>query len=274
MAHWIEALNPDVRQRLGHINHALVDFDGTISVIRQGWEDVMIPTMIEMICAGELPAPEIEREVREYVDYSTGVLTIRQMEWLAATVRRYDISKDPRDPYEYKRIYNERILEHIDGRLRKLLAGELRPDDLMIMGSREFLVALKERSVTMFLASGTDHEHVMREAGALRVTEYFSGGVYGALERTEANDKAQIIERILDDNELKGNELVVIGDGPVEIRNAKSRDAIAVGVASDEVKRCGLNPRKRKRLMEAGADLIIPDFTGWRDLITYLFTAA
>jgi phosphoglycolate phosphatase-like HAD superfamily hydrolase len=181
----------------------------------------MIPTMIEMICAGKLPAPEIEREVREYVDYSTGMLTIRQMEWLAAAVCRYGISKDPRDPYEYKRIYNERILEHIDGRLRKLLAGEVKPDDLMKMGSRDFLVALNGRGVTMFLASGTDHEYVMREAGALKVTEYFSGGVYGALDRTEANDKEQIIQRILDENNLRGNELVVIGDGPAEMRNAK-----------------------------------------------------
>jgi phosphoglycolate phosphatase-like HAD superfamily hydrolase len=274
VAHWLEVLNPDVRQRLGHINYALVDFDGTVSVIRQGWEDVMIPTMIEVICAGKPPTPDIEQEVREYVDYSTGVLTIRQMEWLAAAVRRHGISKDPRDPYEYKRIYNERILEHIDGRLTKLLAGELEPDDLMIVGTRDFLVALEERGVTMFLASGTDQEYVMREAGALKVAQYFSGGVYGALDRAEAHDKEQIIERILDEDNLKGNELAVIGDGPVEIRNARSRDAIAVGVASDEVKRCGLNPRKRKRLMEAGADLIIPDFTRWRELVAYLFPAA
>lgn len=273
MARWIEVLNPDVQHRLGRIKYALIDFDGTISVIRQGWEDVMVPMMVEMICAGNPPTPEIEREVREYVDYSTGMLTIKQMEWLADAVRRHGMAKDPRDQYEYKRIYNGRVLEHIDGRLRKLLVGDLKPEDLMIMGSREFLEALKERGVTMYLASGTDHEYVVREAVALKVTQYFSGGVYGAIDGTEANDKEKIIQRILYDNNLRGDELIVIGDGPVEIRNAKSRDAIAVGVASDEVKRYGLNPRKRERLMDAKADLLIPDFTRWEELIAYLFTA-
>ena len=47
---------------------------------------------------------------------------------------------------------------------------------------------------------------------------------------------------------------LVVEDGSVEIENAKSRNAIALGIASDEVKRCGLNPRKRRRLIDAGAD--------------------
>ncbi len=38
---WLEVVNPTVR--VGHVRHALFDFDGTISVIRRGWEQVMIP---------------------------------------------------------------------------------------------------------------------------------------------------------------------------------------------------------------------------------------
>lgn len=272
MAPWIEVLNPDIQRRLGRIKYTLIDFDGTVSVIRQGWENVMIPMMTEMICGGNSSTPEIEREVREYVDYSTGMLTIKQMEWLAEAVRRYGVS-NPKDPYEYKRIYNQRILDHIDDRLRKLLGGELKPDDLMIMGSRRFLEELKKRNVVMYLASGTDHEHVLMEAKALRVARYFDGGVYGAVDHTEAHDKEKIIHRILTENDLRGDRLLVVGDGPVEIRNAKSRGAIALGVASDEVKRCGLNPRKRRRLTEAGADLIIPDFKRCEDLLRFLFVS-
>ncbi|MEM3716618.1 MAG: HAD family hydrolase, partial [Candidatus Bathyarchaeia archaeon] len=72
-------------------------------------------------------------------------------------------------------------------------------------------------------------------------------------------------------NKLSGDELLVVGDGPVEIRSAKSRDAIALGVASDEVNRHGLNLRKRERLIGAGADIIIPDYTRYDDLISFLF---
>ena len=270
MFSWIEILNPRVKARLGHIKYALIDFDGTISVIRQGWEDVMIPLMIEMICDGQLPTKEIEREVREYVDYSTGILTIKQMQWLADAVRRYGIAKNPKSPYEYKRIYNQRLLVRVEERLGKLRRGELNPDDLMIKGARRFLEELRRHKIRMYLASGTDHEYVLKEAEALVIKEYFTGGIYGALDRTEAHTKERIIQRILDENNLRGDNLLVVGDGPVEIRNAKSRDAIALGVATNEVKREGLNPRKRERLINAGADLIVPDFTRSRELVDFL----
>jgi len=271
MSPWIEVLNPLVESRLGNIKYALIDCDGTVSIIRQGWENVMIPMMVEMICDGQPATPEIEKEAAEYVDYSTGILTIKQMQWLAEAVRRYGIAKDPKSPHEYKRIYNQRLLVRVEDRLKRLMSGELSPDDLMIMGSRNFLEELCRRNVTMYLASGTDHEYVMREAEALGITQYFDGGVYGALDNMEAHDKEKIIQRILDENNLRGDELLVVGDGPVEIRNAKSRDAIALGVATDEVKRHGLNRHKRNRLIAAGADLIVPDFTRYNDLIRYLF---
>ncbi len=270
MTSWIEILNPDINSRVGHIQYALIDFDGTISVIRQGWEDVMIPLMIEMICEGDARTTEIEKEVREYVDYSTGILTIKQMQWLAEAVRRHRIAEEPRSAYEYKRIYNQRLLNRVEKRLGKLRNGELEPEDLMIVGSRNFLGELCSHNVTMYLASGTDHEYVLREAEALRISRYFMGGIYGAIDRTEAHTKERIIRRILEENALRGSELLVVGDGPVEIRNAKSKDAIAVGVATDEVRRCGLNPRKRKRLINAGADLIVPDFTRHKKIIAFL----
>lgn len=118
--------------------------------------------------------------------------------------------------------------------------------------------------------SGTDHEYVVHEASALQIVQYFDGGIYGALGHTEAHNKERIIGRILDENGLRGNELLVVGDGPVEIINVKSRNAIALGVATDEVERQGMNPRKRKRLVNAGADLIIPDFGNTEDLFNLL----
>lgn len=261
-------LNPNVE--LGRIKHVLIDFDGTISVIRQGWERVMIPLMVEMICEDTPPTPEIEREVRKYVDYSTGILTIKQMEWLVRAVRKYGMAK-PLDPYTYKHIYNERLLKIVNERLEKLGMGELCPDDLMIEGSRMFLEGLYKRGVVMYLVSGTDHRYVLNEAQALDIIKYFRGGIFGALDRSEAHTKEKIIKRVLYEKGLKGNELLVVGDGPVEIRKAKECEAIALGVASNEVKRRGLNPRKRKRLIDAGADLIIPDYTEHQLLLRYLF---
>jgi len=275
-ADWLQLINP--RAPMGQARHVLFDFDGTISTIRQGWEGIMQPLMVEMICGdADVSAAQraaIEREVADYVDRSTGILTIRQMEWLAEAVQRYGLARQPRTAREYKAIYNERLLQPVQARLDRLARRELTPDDLMIAGARSFIEKLAARGAILYLASGTDHIYVTAEANALGIASHFGGGIYGALDETEAHDKALIIERILDDHGLRGAELAVVGDGPVEIREAKARGALALGVASDEIRRCGWNERKRQRLLNAGADLLIADFTHGDALVERLMGTA
>jgi hypothetical protein len=80
-----------------------------------------------------------------------------------------------------------------------------------------------------------------------------------------------VLEDIMSEKNLKGNELVVFGDGPVEIRECRRRSGIAIGVASDEVRRFGLNREKRTRLIKAGAQIVIPDFSQLDILMELLF---
>ena len=35
----------------GKIGHVVFDFDGTISLIRDGWQNVMVPMMVDIILA-------------------------------------------------------------------------------------------------------------------------------------------------------------------------------------------------------------------------------
>jgi len=265
---WLEVINPSVR--LGRVRHALFDFDGTISVIRCGWEGIMIPLMVEMICGDHARTPEIEAEVAEYVDRSTGILTIKQMKWLEEAVRRHGLSLDPRSAREYKRIYNERLLGPVRQRLRRMDGSQAAREGLMIAGAWDFLHGLHERGVSLYLASGTDHVYVVEEAAALGVRGLFGERIYGAQDDTEACTKDRTIQRILDSHDLHGGELMVVGDGPVEIRHAKALGAVALGLAADEERRQGLNPRKRQRLLAAGADLIVTDFLHHKDLLRYL----
>ena len=62
----------------------------------------------------------------------------------------------------------------------------------------------------------------------------------------------------------------MVGDGPVEIRHAKAHQAVSLGIAADEELRQGLDPRKRERLLTAGADLIVTDFLNHEYLLKYL----
>jgi phosphoglycolate phosphatase-like HAD superfamily hydrolase len=279
----LRIIDPAAPARLGRIRHVLFDFDGTISVLREGWERVMAPLMVEMICDGTPSTPEIEREVTDYVDYSTGIVTIEQMQWLAEAVRRHGIARHPLSAAEYKQIYVDRLMVGVQKRLDRLnpdLTG-LRPTagwhDLsglqsgkMVAGARSFLEALTRRGLRLYVASGTDHPYILNEAHALGVDGYFNGGLYGAIDEDEAHRKERIIERILDEHDLHGDELLVVGDGPVEVREAVSRRALALGVASDEVARSGWNATKVTRLTRAGALFLVPDFTRGEALAAWL----
>lgn len=268
--HWLNILNPDVSARLGRVRHVVFDFDGTLSVLREGWETVMIPLMLEAIHPGGPPLAEIEREVTSYVDDSTGILTIRQMEWLADTVRRRGLNPHPLSAAQYKAIYRQRLLERIGERVAGLEAGRISADSCLLAGARSMLTALAAKGVTLYLASGTDHNDVVREARALGVDSFFDGRVYGALDTSESHDKERLVERILSENQLHGSELAVFGDGPVEIRVGAARGALVIGVASDEKARRGWNPRKIERLSSAGADALVADFTQAQALTDWL----
>ena len=79
-----------------------------------------------------------------------------------------------------------------------------------------------------------------------------------------------VIKKILADFDLNGSELLIVGDGYVEIQNAKSVNAIAVGVVTKENNIYDMNANKHQRLIRAGADIIIPDFREADQLLSYL----
>ncbi len=45
------------------------------------------------------------------------------------------------------------------------------------------------------------------------------------------------------------------------MRETQKRGGMTVGIASNELRRYGLNQSKRTRLIKAGADIIVPDFS-------------
>jgi len=265
----IEIIHPELPRGLVH--SVLFDFDGTISLIREGWQQVMIPMMVEIL--SELGSGETERElaviVTEYVDRLTGKQTIYQMIELCNQIEARGAT--PLDPLAYKRMYLDRLWKRIEGRVVGLKAGQIEPAEMVVPDAFEILENLRERGVTCYLASGTDQPYVLDEAEALGVTPYFDGRIFGALDEYKRFSKAQVIQGILDTHGLQGSQLLAFGDGFVEIEEAKRVGGIAVGVASDEVRRRGINDWKRERLVQAGADVIVPDFREQQVLLDFLF---
>jgi phosphoglycolate phosphatase-like HAD superfamily hydrolase len=254
---------------------AILDFDGTISLIREGWQQVMIPLFIEVLAETpggkkEVPA-ELEHAVREFVDLLTGKQTIYQCIQLAEEVTQR--GGTPLEPLEYKHEYHRRLLQRIQHRLEALKSGS-DPKEHLVPGSYDLLQTLRQHGLIVYLASGTDEVFVKEEADLLRVTDYFNGGVYGAQDNHKTFSKAMVIQRIISENKLQGPELIGFGDGYVEIQNVHDIGGYAIGVATNESERSGIDEWKRNRLIGAGADLIIPDYSDINQLETQLFSPA
>jgi len=255
----------------GKSRHVIFDFDGTVSLIRQGWQQVMIPMMADLLA--ETPRAEsqedLERVVTERVTRTTGKQTIYQMFELCEMIT--ERGGTAKDALAYKREYLRRLHERIKDRREGLRDLTVQPERMLVPGVIDMLEALRAKGLTLYAASGTDEPYVIEEARLLGVLDYFNGGLFGARDDYKAFSKRVLIERIVADHDLRGEELLTFGDGFVEIRETKAVGGVAVGVASDEERREGIDPWKRTRLIEAGADIIIPDFRESRPLIGFLF---
>lgn len=251
---------------------ALFDFDGTLSLIREGWQQIMEPMFVEQLSqtgSGESPQQLLEI-VRRFVMELTGKQTIYQMLRLCEEIRLR--GGQPLDPVDYKREYHRRLMQRIDARREALRSGECSPEQWLVAGSRSLLERLRREGVQMFLASGTDVEFVREEVELLGLGEYFGERVYGAVDDYRSFSKAQVIQRLLAEHQIAGSELIGFGDGYVEIENVRQVGGLTVAVASDESGRSGrCDEWKRARLLEVGADVVVPDFQEAQQLVDWIW---
>jgi phosphoglycolate phosphatase len=267
----IENITPGASARNARV--VLFDFDGTLSVIRSGWMNVMVPMMVEILA--DLKTGESEEQLRglveEFVWRLTGKETIYQMIAFADAIQAR--GGKPLEPLAYKQMYLDRLWVKIEARVEALRKGQADPEEYLVPGSRALLEGLKERGLKMYLASGTDEIYMKEEARLLGVTKYFDGGVYGALDDYKSFSKAILIQRILSTAEFQGNQFLGFGDGYVEIEEVKNVGGVAVGVASEEPACANVDPWKRQRLIGVGADYIVPNYLCGEELFSSLFPA-
>ena len=249
-----------------HIRYAMFDFDGTISLIRQGWQDIMIPYFVEVV--KETSTAESDEEiytlVREFVDRLTGKQTIYQCMALDDAVVARGGPK--RDPGEYKREYLRRLEERIRDRKKALQQGA-DPEEYIVPGALKFISLLKQRGIACYLASGTDEADVKYEAHLLGLDGVFDGGIRGALDAETTCAKELVIRQLLETENISPKELVSFGDGYVEVELVAQLKGLAIGAATNEETRQGVNQWKRQRLIAAGANAIIPDFRNAEEIL-------
>ena len=254
----------------GPFRAAVFDFDGTISLLRRNWQDVMIPMMVEILAA--TPRAEgreaLASHVEEFVMRANGRQTIYQMIQLAEEVKAR--GGVPLEPLAYKRQYHDLLWAQVGSRVDSVRSGVVAATEMTVPGIEWLLMALEERKIELYLASGTDLTYVRDELQVLGLAKYFEPHVYGALDDYQKFSKALVIERIIRDTGVAGENILGFGDGFVEIEEVKKVGGTAVGVASNEESRQGINAWKRERLIRAGADIIIGDYRQRSELLRVL----
>lgn len=253
------------------ISHVLFDFDGTLSLIRQGWPEVMVPMFVEMLPKrdGETES-DLKKMAWDDIMRLNGKQTIYQMIQLAERIT--ERGGQPKEPLWYKHEYLRRLEIRTKDRTSGLRSKKVKPEELLVHAARPFLDYLQQSGLTLYLASGTDEYAVKEEAELLDITRYFGPHIYGALDDYKQFSKKMIIDRILQENKIDGSQLLSFGDGYVEIQNTKEVGGLAVAVASDEAHNGSgkVDEWKRTRLLGVGADAVVPDFRDVIPLVNYV----
>jgi phosphoglycolate phosphatase len=255
------------------ITHVVFDFDGTLSLIREGWPEIMLAMFVEMLPARADDDPaQVSRMLFDDMMKLNGKQTIYQMMQFAERVE--ERGGTPQEPLWYKHEYLRRLEGKIQDRIESIRARRAAPEKYLLHGSIELLTLLAKRGANLHLASGTDEIFVKREAELLGVTKFFGDRIYGAKDDYKSFSKKMVIERILRENSIRGENLLAFGDGYVEIENTKEVGGLAVAVASDEANNGSgtIDEWKRTRLLAVGADIVIPDYRDAAPLLNRIFS--
>jgi len=126
----------------------------------------MEPMMIRAILgsryddADETLYHKVVDRVRTFIDKTTGIQTLKQMEGLVALVEEFGCvpTDEILDIHGYKAAYNEALLEMVRRRIVKLERDELSRTDFQIKNARLLLKRLHAQGIKLYLASGTDVE--------------------------------------------------------------------------------------------------------------------
>jgi phosphoglycolate phosphatase len=256
---WVE-IRPSFSPR-PEISHVVFDFDGTLSWLRHGWPEIMRDLFEPYLPAraGEPPGKVRDLLLNEILSLN-GKASIHQMIRCAELARSR--GGEAPEPETLLREYQRRLDLVIRERTQMILGGQAQRDDFVVWGARSFLEKLQERGLTLIILSGTVETRVKEEAALLDLGRYFGAHIYGGTADAAQSSKRAVMSRLLREEQITGEHLLAVGDGPVEIQVAKELGGLAVAVASDEEHNGSgkVDPHKYKQLAAAGADIMIPDY--------------
>jgi phosphoglycolate phosphatase len=269
MRHPFEIVNPNVHR--GGFRAVVFDFDGTISLLREGWARIMAELGRDHLVDAKL-VREPEADLLVYLEREmlmlSGKPSIFQMRRLSEEVAaRGGVAPDP-DAMLAE--FLKRLVANIQSRIDDLNSGAVPPSAWTVPGTHAILDELERRNVLLVLASGTDRAFVEHDLRLLDLARYFGERVYAPANNTPNFSKRDVIAGLIRDG-IPAEQLLGFGDGYSETVEMKRAGGVAIGVASVEPPLLGTNAMKREMLIGLGADVIVPDYREHAALVEWLW---
>lgn len=248
-----------------------------MSLIRAGWGEVMLAQWLELLPPWPGESVETRRALAlDDIWRLNGKPSIHQAAQLAARIceRICERGGEPRAAVDYENDYQRRLGEVVGARLAAVRLGAVPTDTWLVTGARRAIETFATRGLTLHVVSGTQRRFVADEAEALGVARHFGGRIHGPTsEHDTAYSKRGVLDAILREHGIGGEQLLMFGDGHVEIEQTKAVGGLTVAVATDEAEfHSGrTDAAKRTRLMGVGADVCICDFRELDALLPVLF---
>ena len=256
------------RPEVDKIKCVILDYDGTLTTFRKGWEFILYPYVRDCIDKDHTAEvnPELEEDIQYFVAHAGGTNPRQLMGRLADLIKKYTGQCESIEYYikDYGKIFNGEIQ-------RRVAEFSHNSEKYVIHGVRPLLDFLDENNVINYVVTGSCDKAVSDELSILEMSKYFKG-VYGANAQTIGNHKEDAIEEIMATHNFGKTEVLIVGDGSTEIRAAKKMSLPSLGIASDE-HNGGLCPQKREMLIDVGADVIVADYSNFDEVWNWLHGA-
>jgi phosphoglycolate phosphatase len=236
---------------LDSLKLAIFDFDGTLSLLREGWATIMAQQGVEL-----LEDATRHEELELAMLMLSGKPSIVQMRKLIEFAQVAG-KPHPTDE-ELLAQFNQRLASILDTRLGTI--GTSPRGAFCVPGAIEYLEMLQQHGLRLALVSGTLRDYVLAEAAQLQLMPFFGDNVFAPAGNNDGFTKLGVIRNLMQKYNVTGPQLIGYGDGYAETVAVRELGGYVAGLATRDIGEEGLHPMKAEMLHKLGADVLVPDY--------------
>lgn len=206
-------------------------------------------------------------EVNDWIAQNNGKPTWHQMDCLRTQLVKRGCNAEPVETYLDQ--FHSLLAAQTRPRLEGLQNGSCARETWQVPGAKEMLESLAERGFHLHLASGTEKAAVLRELALLGLDSWFGQEVSAPHEGDPGFSKEAALLTTCGTLGFSTDQVLAIGDGPVEIEVTSRLGGWTLGVAGHEDNRQGFDGWVAGKLDQSGAHALVDHYTPAREMLDW-----